>query len=154
MTLFIPDSLEMWLEKKELSFQQAVAHLVTDPQEETTLSGNLQQALQDILKACDDETARKNLLSCPLRQGELLSLLAAVPLKVRLRFLDLLAQKSLPLMSALMDERVSRGEYQKAALYHYESLKKVYALKVFFDLFAPENLSRMLILLERKKDGA
>lgn len=150
MSIFLPLSLNRWMEKKELSFQRAVDHCLIKEQEET-FPQNLHEALMEILNACNDDQVRTTLLSSPLKQGELLSLLASVPLRVRLRFLDVLSHKSLPLLSSLMDEAAYRGPYRQDSLYLYESFKKVYAFKVFFDVFASENLSRMLILLERKQ---
>jgi hypothetical protein len=150
---FNPSSLSSWLAKKSPSFKAAVEKRMEQESSIPVIEDKVEQELAAILHACSQEATVRELCGSLSLQGELLSILSSVPFPVRLRFLEMLACHSLPLVSSLMDEKTLREEKQQEAAFVYHSIKHAFALKTLYEIFDPAYLSRILIRLERKKNA-
>lgn len=152
MTSFGAASLDTWFKKKKPSFQKALEKERSQETWIAPLNEASEDALMNLLAILQQEEVQNFVIREPRLQENLIAVLSSIPLVARLRFLEILAQGSLPLVTALLDEKPLRGNRQKEALFLYQSIKRVYALMTVLDVLNPENLSLILKILEGTKN--
>lgn len=150
-SVFNDFSLKIWLSKKPLALRAAVEKRM-EYEENRSLKEETRTQLSSILHLCAKPETLERLCHSFDLQEELLFILSQVPFSARLRFLEVMAEHSLKLVMALMDEKRTWEKHSQAARFIFDSLKHAFALKTLYEIFDPLRLSRITVLLEQKKD--